>query len=64
MIYRVRALSLDLLKRRLDRGLYRRLDMFQEDMFACLDRARRLSRSDSQVFEDAIELQAYFIKHR
>ncbi|KAF4526534.1 hypothetical protein B566_EDAN005901 [Ephemera danica] len=61
---KVRAISLDLIKRRLDRNLYKRLDLFQEDMFACLDRARRLSRSDSQVFEDAIELQAYFIKQR
>lgn len=62
--FRVRALSLDLIKRRLDKGLYRRLDTFQDDMFACLDRARRLSRSDSQVFEDSVELQTYFIKQR
>ncbi|CAG2067693.1 unnamed protein product, partial [Timema podura] len=46
------------------RGLYRRLDIFQEDVFACLERARRLSRTDSQVFEDSIELQSYFIKQR
>jgi protein polybromo-1 len=44
--------------------LYKRLDTFQDDIFACLDRARRLSRSDSQVFEDSIELQSYFIKQR
>nr|CAD7444948.1 unnamed protein product [Timema bartmani] len=61
---KVRALSFDLIKRRLDRGLYRRLDIFQEDVFACLERARRLSRTDSQVFEDSIELQSYFIKQR
>ncbi|KAK9745833.1 BAH domain [Popillia japonica] len=61
---KVRAVSLDLIKRRLDKGLYRRLDTFQDDFFACLDRARRLSRSDSQVFEDSIELQTYFIKQR
>ncbi|XP_064212434.1 protein polybromo-1 isoform X5 [Tribolium castaneum] len=61
---KVRAVSLDLIKRRLDRGLYKRLDTFQDDVFACLDRARRLSRSDSQVFEDSIELQSYFIKQR
>ncbi|XP_031333864.1 uncharacterized protein LOC116163874 [Photinus pyralis] len=30
---KVRALSLDLIKRRLDKGLYRRLDTFQDDMF-------------------------------
>lgn len=44
--------------------MYKRLDTFQDDVFACLDRARRLSRSDSQVFEDSIELQSYFIKQR
>nr|QYV43163.1 polybromo [Colaphellus bowringi] len=61
---KVRALSLDLLKRRLDKGVYKRLDTFQEDFFACMNRARQLSRSDSQIFEDAIELQMYFIKQR
>ncbi|XP_066252584.1 protein polybromo-1 isoform X2 [Euwallacea similis] len=59
-----RALSLDLIKRRLDKNLYKRLDTFQADFFACLDRARQLSRSDSQVFEDAIELQMFFIRTR
>uniref|UniRef100_A0A182SV47 Protein polybromo-1 n=1 Tax=Anopheles maculatus TaxID=74869 RepID=A0A182SV47_9DIPT len=61
---RVRAISLDLIKRRLDKGLYKRLDIFQEDIFSCLERARRLSRTDSQVFEDSIELQSFFIKKR
>ncbi|XP_017786877.1 PREDICTED: protein polybromo-1 [Nicrophorus vespilloides] len=61
---KVRALSLDLIKRRLDKGLYRRLDTFQDDFFACLERARQLSRSDSQVFEDSIEMQTFFIKLR
>lgn len=60
----MRALSLDLIKRRLDRGVYRRLDTFQEDFFTVLERARRLSRTDSQVFEDSIELQTYFIQQR
>ncbi|VVC98666.1 unnamed protein product [Leptidea sinapis] len=44
---KVRAISLDLVKRRLDKGL-----------------ARRLSRTDSQIFEDAVELQAYYIEQR
>lgn len=61
---KVRALSLDLIKRRLDRGVYRRLDTFQEDLFTVFERARRLSRTDSQVFEDSIELQSYFIMQR
>lgn len=55
---------MDLIKRRLDRSLYRRLDSFQEDFFNCLERARRLSRTDSQVFEDSVELQTYFIQQR
>ncbi|XP_046634801.1 protein polybromo-1-like isoform X2 [Daphnia pulicaria] len=61
---KIRAISLDLIKRRLDKGLYRRLDAFQEDIFLCFERARRLSRTDSQVFEDSIELQSHFIKQR
>lgn len=60
----VRAISLDLIKRRLDKGLYKRMDMFQQDIFTCLDRARQLSRTDSQIFEDSIELQMFFIKKR
>ena len=61
---KVRALSLDLIKRRLDRGLYKRLDTFQRDVFAVLDRARNLSRTDSQIYEDSVELQVNFIKVR
>lgn len=60
----MRGLSLDLIKRRLDGNQYKRLDTFQDDLFACLERARQLSRTDSQVFEDSIELQSYFIRHR
>ncbi|XP_050428093.1 protein polybromo-1 isoform X2 [Adelges cooleyi] len=61
---KVRGLSLDLIKRRLDGNQYKRLDTFQDDLFACLERARQLSRTDSQVFEDSIELQSYFIRQR
>lgn len=63
-ISRVRGLSLDLIKRRLDGNQYKRLDTFQDDLFACLERARQLSRTDSQAFEDSIELQSYFIRQR
>ena len=45
---KVRALSLEILKRRVDRGLYKRLDLLQRDVFLVLARARRLSRTDSQ----------------
>lgn len=61
---RVRGLSLDLIKRRLDRGAYKRLDRFQEDVFSCLERARKLSRSDSQPFEDSVELHTFFLRTR
>ncbi|CAG5038911.1 unnamed protein product [Parnassius apollo] len=61
---KVRAISLDLVKRRSDKGLYKRLDHFQQDMFAVFKRARRLSRTDSQIFEDSVELQSYFIEQQ
>ncbi|KAH9643153.1 hypothetical protein HF086_010605 [Spodoptera exigua] len=52
---KVRAISLDLVKRRLDKGLYKRLDHFQQDMFAVFE---------SQIFEDSVELQSYYIDQR
>ena len=55
---------MEIIKRRLDRGLYTRLDVFQEDVFAVFDRARRLSKPDSQTFEDACEMQMFFISYR
>lgn len=58
---KVRALNLDLIKQRLDHGLYKRLDVFQKDVFAVLERARGMSRTDSQIFEDSVELQTHFI---
>ncbi|KAH8243896.1 hypothetical protein KR032_011238 [Drosophila birchii] len=61
---KVRGISLDLIKRRLDKGAYKRLDIYQEDIFACLERARKLSRTDSDIFQDSIELQTYFIRKR
>jgi hypothetical protein len=61
---KVRALNLDVIKRRLDLGLYKRFDTFQRDVFSVLERARHLSRSDSQIFEDSVELQSFFIKVR
>ena len=55
---------MDLIKRRLDRFLYKRLDLFQRDIFSVLERARNLSRTDSQIFEDSFELQKHFVKIR
>ncbi|XP_071810078.1 protein polybromo-1-like isoform X3 [Asterias amurensis] len=56
--------DLDTLRRYLDKGCYRRLDCFQDHIFGVLERARSLSRTDSQVYEDAIEMQRFFIAIR
>ena len=37
------------IKRNLDKGRYRRMDKFQEDMFEVFEYARKYSRTDSQV---------------
>ncbi|XP_035230777.1 protein polybromo-1-like isoform X3 [Stegodyphus dumicola] len=59
-----KVLNLDMIKRNLDKGKYKRLDRFQEDMFEVFEHVRHLSRTDSQVFEDSVELQSFFIKRR
>lgn len=57
-------LNFDIIRMNVERGRYRRLDVFQEHMFEVLEKARRLHRTDSEVFEDAVELQQFFIKIR
>ncbi|XP_029286724.1 polybromo 1, like isoform X3 [Cottoperca gobio] len=57
-------LNFDVIRMNVDRGRYRRLDIFQEHMFEVLEKARRLHRTDSEIFEDAVELQQFFIKIR
>ncbi|KAK3800671.1 hypothetical protein RRG08_003077 [Elysia crispata] len=59
-----KPLIFDQIKRNLDKGRYRRMDRFQEDMFKVFERARKLSYTDSQLYEDAIEMQNFFIKTR
>ncbi|XP_053202089.1 protein polybromo-1-like isoform X2 [Panonychus citri] len=59
-----RPLTLDQIKKNLEKRRYRRLDRFQQDMFDVFERTRRSSRSDSQAFEDSVELQLYFIRLR
>ncbi|XP_068568266.1 polybromo 1, like isoform X1 [Cebidichthys violaceus] len=56
--------NFDVIRMNVDRGHYRRLDVFQEHMFEVLEKARRLHRTDSEIFEDAVELQQFFIKIR
>lgn len=57
-------LNFDVIRINVDRGRYRRLDIFQEHVFDVLEKARRLHRTDSEIFEDAVELQQFFIKIR
>ncbi|XP_019118030.2 polybromo 1, like isoform X5 [Larimichthys crocea] len=57
-------LNFDIIRMNVDRGRYRRLDVFQEHMFEVLEKARRLHRTDSEIFEDSVELQQFFIKIR
>ncbi|XP_054586619.2 polybromo 1, like isoform X2 [Nothobranchius furzeri] len=57
-------LNFDIIRMNVERGRYRRLDVFQEHVFEMLEKARRLHRTDSEVFDDAVELQQFFIKIR
>ncbi|XP_011612227.1 protein polybromo-1-like [Takifugu rubripes] len=57
-------LNFDVIRCNVDRGRYRRLDIFQEHMFEVLEKARRLNRTDSEIFDDSVELQQFFIKIR
>ncbi|XP_029006636.1 protein polybromo-1-like isoform X3 [Betta splendens] len=57
-------LNLDVIRMNLEQGRYRRLDVFQEHIFEVLEKARKLHRTDSEIFEDAVELQQFFIKIR
>ncbi|XP_048738876.1 LOW QUALITY PROTEIN: protein polybromo-1-like [Ostrea edulis] len=59
-----KPLSFDQIKRNVEKARYVRMDRFQEDMFNVFERARRLSRTDSQLYEDAVEMQMFFIKKR
>uniref|UniRef100_A0A3Q3A0H8 Protein polybromo-1 n=1 Tax=Kryptolebias marmoratus TaxID=37003 RepID=A0A3Q3A0H8_KRYMA len=57
-------LNFDIIRINVERGRYRRLDVFQEHVFEVLEKARRLHRTDSEAFEDAVELQQFFIRIR
>ncbi|VDK76275.1 unnamed protein product, partial [Onchocerca ochengi] len=56
--------SIDEMKRNVDKGRYRRLDKFQDDLFFLFNVAMEHAHSDSQVFEDTIELWMYYLKTR
>ncbi|XP_015202665.1 protein polybromo-1 isoform X5 [Lepisosteus oculatus] len=57
-------LNFEIIRNSIENNRYRRLDVFQEHMFEVLEKARRLHRTDSEIFEDAVELQQFFIKIR
>ncbi|XP_048211802.1 protein polybromo-1 isoform X2 [Perognathus longimembris pacificus] len=57
-------LIFDIIRKNVENNRYRRLDLFQEHMFEVLERARRMNRTDSEIYEDAVELQQFFIKIR
>ncbi|VDM97588.1 unnamed protein product [Thelazia callipaeda] len=56
--------SIDEMKRNIDKGRYRRLDVFQEDLFSLFDAALENTHSDSQIFEDTVELWLFYLKTR
>ncbi|KRZ43249.1 Protein polybromo-1 [Trichinella pseudospiralis] len=58
------AVTLNIIKKRLEMKWYKRLDRFQQDMLEVFKRARRLKSVNSQIFEDSVDLQSYFIKVR
>uniref|UniRef100_A0A7N6AKL2 Protein polybromo-1 n=1 Tax=Anabas testudineus TaxID=64144 RepID=A0A7N6AKL2_ANATE len=57
-------LNFEIIRTNVERGRYKRLDVFQDHMFEVLEKARRLNRTDSEIFEDAVELQQFFIRIR
>ncbi|KAM9535247.1 protein polybromo-1-like isoform 6-T10 [Salvelinus alpinus] len=57
-------LNFEIIRANVDRGRYKRLDVFQDHMFEVLEKARRMHRTDSEIFEDAVELQQFFIRIR
>uniref|UniRef100_A0A8C4QAN4 Polybromo 1 n=1 Tax=Eptatretus burgeri TaxID=7764 RepID=A0A8C4QAN4_EPTBU len=58
------VLTLETVRHNVERGRYRRLDTFQEHMFEVFERTRQNNRTDSEIYEDAVELQQFFIKIR
>uniref|UniRef100_H2SQN8 Protein polybromo-1 n=1 Tax=Takifugu rubripes TaxID=31033 RepID=H2SQN8_TAKRU len=57
-------LNFEIIRSNVDRGQYKRLDLFQDHMFEVLEKARHLNRTDSEIFEDAVELQHFLIRIR
>ncbi|CAF1429645.1 unnamed protein product, partial [Rotaria sordida] len=56
--------TFDLIRQNLDQRRYRRLDVFQNDLFKVFERARKLKPTHSKVYQDSIKLQKYYIHLR
>uniref|UniRef100_A0A8C8GDS8 Bromo domain-containing protein n=1 Tax=Oncorhynchus tshawytscha TaxID=74940 RepID=A0A8C8GDS8_ONCTS len=52
-------LNFEIIRTNVDQGRYKRLDLFQDRMFELLEKV-----TDSEIFEDAVELQQFFIRVR
>ncbi|XP_062842241.1 protein polybromo-1 isoform X2 [Trichomycterus rosablanca] len=57
-------LNFEIIRSNVENGRYKRLDVFQDHMFEVLEKARRMHRTDSEIFEDSVELQHFFIRIR
>ncbi|XP_053723226.1 protein polybromo-1 isoform X1 [Synchiropus splendidus] len=57
-------LNFEIIRNNVEQGLYKRLDVFQDHMFEVLEKARLMNRTDSEIFEDAVELQQFLIRIR
>ncbi|CAB4000597.1 polybromo-1-like, partial [Paramuricea clavata] len=56
-------LSLSTIGKLIQKRYYKRLDKLQEDLYAFFEKART-HRSDSEVYDDAVELQQFYVQQR
>lgn len=57
------VLSLPTIGKLVKKRYYKRLDKFQDDLFTFFEKVR-MNRLDSEVYDDAVDLQQYFIQQR
>ncbi|XP_046839607.1 protein polybromo-1-like isoform X2 [Xenia sp. Carnegie-2017] len=56
-------LSLSTIGKLVQKRYYKRLDKFQDDLFAFFENART-HRFDSEIYDDAVELQLFYVQQR
>eukprot|EP00794_Sanderia_malayensis_P006139 gene6139-6845_t len=59
-----KPLSLEIIRKLMDKSFYKRMDKLQDDIFCVLQEIRDASRTDSEMYEDSIELQTFFVTYR